>query len=46
MEKERAEIVRFAEKHDNVQSLMRYVNQDTLKEMYGKQPKTRIMPYG
>lgn len=37
MEKEKAEITRFVEKHDRVQSLMRYVNKDTLEEMYRKQ---------
>ena len=43
MEKERAEITRYVKKYDKVQALMRYVNQETLKEMYGKQPRKKAV---
>lgn len=43
MEKEKAEIARFVEKYGKVQSLMRYVNQETLREMYQKQPKGKAV---
>ena len=39
MEKEKAEIARLVEKYGRSQSLMKYVNRDTLKESYRKQPK-------
>ena len=39
MEKEKAEIASLVEKYGRVQSLMKYVNKDTLKESYSKQPK-------
>ena len=39
MEKEKAEIASLVEKYGRVQSLMKYVNSDTLKESYRKQPK-------
>ena len=43
MEKERAEITRYVKKYDKVQALMRYVNPETLKEMYGKQPRKKAV---
>ena len=43
MENEKAEIARFVEKHEKVQSLMRYVNKDTLREIYQKQPRKRAV---
>ena len=39
MEKEKAEIASLVERYGRVQSLMKYVNSDTLKESYNKQPK-------
>ena len=36
MEKEKAEIARLVEKYGRVESLMKYVNSDTLKESYRK----------
>ena len=39
MEKEKAEIANLVARYDRVQSLMKYVNNDTLKESYKKQPK-------
>ena len=36
MEKEKAEIASLVEKYGRVQSLMKYVNSDTLKESYRK----------
>ena len=39
MEKEKAEIASLVEKYGRVQSLMKYVNSDTLKESYRKQQK-------
>ena len=43
MEKEKAEIARLVEKYGRVQSLMKYVNSDTLKESYRKQPKGKAV---
>ena len=43
MEKEKAEIAKFVEKHEKVQSLMRYVNKETLTEIYRKQPKNKAV---
>ena len=39
MEKEKAEIASLVEKYGRIQSLIEYVNRDTLKESYRKQPK-------
>ncbi len=36
MEKEKAEIASLVEKYGRVQSLMKYVNEDTLKESYSE----------
>lgn len=36
MEKEKAEIANLVARYDRVQSLMKYVNNDTLKESYKK----------
>ena len=41
MEKEKAEIANLVARYDRVQSLMKYVNNDTLKESYKKQPKEK-----
>lgn len=46
MEKEKAEIARLVEKYGRVQSLMKYVNSDTLKESYRKQPKGKAIGNG
>ena len=43
MENEKAEIAKFVEKHEKVQSLMRYVNKETLTKMYQKQPKNKAV---
>jgi len=43
MEKEKAEIAYFVEKYGKVQSLMRYVNQETLTKMYQKQPTKKAV---
>ena len=43
MEKEKAEIARLVEKYGRIQSLMKYVNSDTLKESYRKQPKGKAV---
>ncbi len=43
MEKEKAEIVSLVEKYGRVQSLMKYVNSDTLKESYRNQPKGKAV---
>ena len=43
MEKEKAEIASLVEKYGRVQSLMKYVNSDTLKESYRKQPKGKAV---
>ena len=43
MEKEKAEIASLVEKYGRVQSLMKYVNEDTLKESYSKQPKGKAV---
>lgn len=43
MENEKVEIAKFAEKHEKVQLLMRYVNKETLTEMYQKQPKNKAV---
>lgn len=42
MEKEKAEIANLVARYDRVQSLMKYVNKDTLKESYKKQPKGNV----
>ena len=41
--KEKAEIASLVEKYGRVQSLMKYVNKDTLKESYSKQPKGKAV---
>ena len=41
MEKEKAEIASLVARYDRVQSLMKYVNSDTLKESYRKQTKRK-----
>ena len=43
MEKEKAEIAGLVERYGRVQSLMKYVNSDTLKESYSKQPKGKAV---
>ena len=43
MEKEKAEIASLVEKYDKIQSLMKYVNSDTLKESYRNQPKGKAV---
>lgn len=43
MEKEKAEIASLVEKYGRIQSLMKYVNSDTLKESYSKQPKGKAV---
>lgn len=43
MENEKKEIARIAKKYAKVQNLMKYVNQDTLKEMYKRQPKNKAV---
>lgn len=43
MEKEKAEIARLVEKYGRIQSLMKYVNSDILKESYRKQPKGKAV---
>ena len=43
MEKEKAEIANLVARYDRVQSLMKYVNNDTLKESYKKQPKGKAV---
>ena len=43
MEKEKAEIASLVEKYGRVQSLMNYVNEDTLKVSYSKQPKGKAV---
>ena len=43
MEKEKAEIASLVEKYGRVQSLMKYVNNDTLKESYRNQPKGKAV---
>ena len=43
MEKEKADIASLVEKYGRVQSLMKYVNKDTLKESYSKQPKGKAV---
>ena len=43
MEKEKAEIASLVERYGRVQSLMKYVNSDTLKESYNKQPKGKAV---
>ena len=43
MEKEKAEIASLVEKYGRVQLLMKYVNSDTLKESYRKQPKGKAV---
>lgn len=41
--KEKAEIAGLVERYGRVQSLMKYVNSDTLKESYSKQPKGKAV---
>ena len=41
MENEKAEIARLAEKYGRVQSIMQYVNKETLAESYRQQPKSK-----
>lgn len=41
--KEKAEIASLVERYGRVQSLMKYVNSDTLKESYNKQPKGKAV---
>lgn len=36
MEKEKAEIASLVEKYGRIQSLMKYINKETLKKSYGK----------
>ena len=43
MENEKREITRIALKYEKVQNLMKYVNEDTLKEMYKRQPKNKAV---
>ena len=43
MENEKREIANQAMKYAKVQSLMKYVNKDTLKEMYKRQPKNKAV---
>lgn len=43
MENEKAEIARLAEKYGRVQSLMQYVNKETLAESYRQQPKGKAV---
>ena len=43
MENEKAEIASLVERYGRVQSLMKYVNSDTLKESYNKQPKGKAV---
>lgn len=43
MEKEKAEIAGLVERYGRVQSLMKYINKETLMESYGKQPKRKAV---
>lgn len=43
MEKEKAEISSLVERYGRIQPLMKYVNSDTLKESYNKQPKGKTV---
>jgi len=43
MEKEKTEIASLVERYGKVQSLMKYINKDTLKESYEKQPKGKAV---
>lgn len=43
MENEKREITRIALKYEKVQNLMKYVNENTLKEMYRRQPKNKAV---
>ncbi len=43
MEREKAEIASLVEKYGRIQSLMKYVNCDTLREFYRKQPKANYI---
>ena len=43
MEKEKAEIASLVEKYGRIQSLMKYVNSDTLKKSYSRQPKGKAV---
>ena len=43
MESEKAEIAELAAKYGRVQSLMRYVNKETLAKSYSRQPKGKTV---
>lgn len=43
MESEEAEIAELAAKYGRVQSLMRYVNKETLAKSYSRQPKGKAV---
>lgn len=43
MENEKRELTRIALKYEKVQNLMKYVNENTLKEMYKRQPKNKAV---
>ena len=43
MEKEKAEIASLVKKYGRVQSLMRFINKETLKESYRRQPKGKAV---
>ena len=43
MENEKREITRIALKYEKVQNLVKYVNENTLKEMYKRQPKNKAV---
>lgn len=43
MENEKRETTRIALKYEKVQNLMKYVNENTLKEMYKRQPKNKAV---
>ena len=46
MEKEKAEIAELAAKYGRVQSLMRYVNKETLAKSYSRQPRGKAVGRG
>ena len=43
MESEKAEIAELVAKYGRVQSLMRYVNKETLAKSYSRQPKGKAV---
>ena len=43
MEKEKAEIANLVKKYGRVQSLMRFINKETLTESYCRQPKGKAV---